>query len=44
MDKLIGMAMAPFFVLACLTIGYPIIRAVKRMKDGRLKRFLLISW
>jgi len=44
MEKFLGMALAPFFVLACLAIGYPIIRAVKRMKDCRLKRILLISW
>lgn len=35
----------PFFAAGCLLIGYPITWWVKnRMKDGKLKRFLLIRW
>ncbi len=40
----LAMAAKPFFVLACLVVAIPIKRAVQRMPDSRLKRFLLISW
>lgn len=41
-DRFWAQLVAPFFVLACLVIGYPITHYVRhKMKPGRLKRFLL---
>lgn len=41
-DKFWAQLLAPFFVLACLAIGYPITHFVRhKLKDGRLRRFLL---
>lgn len=37
-----AMLIKPFFLLACLVIGYPITHYVKhKMKRGRLRDFLL---
>ena len=49
MDRFLGAAavafIAPFFLALMLLIAWPIKRWVQtRMKDGRLKRFLLIRW
>jgi hypothetical protein len=35
---------APFGLVLMLAVAYPFKRYVQRMKDGKLKRFLLISW
>lgn len=45
-DRFWAQLVAPFFVLACLVIGYPITHYVRhKMQDGRLRRFLLdTSW
>jgi hypothetical protein len=40
-----GMALAPFMLFLFLLIAWPIKRLVQlKMKDGPLKRFLLIRW
>jgi hypothetical protein len=45
MDKFWVMAAAPFFLFGCLLIAWPIKRWVQvRMKDGPLRRLLLIRW
>jgi hypothetical protein len=44
MDRALGMALAPFFLLLCLLIAHPFKRAAERMKNGKLRRFLLIRW
>ena len=36
--------LAPFGLLLMLLIAMPFKRRVQRMKDGWLKRFLLIRW
>lgn len=42
MDVFWAMLLKPFFVLACLVIGYPITHYVRhKMKDGWLKQLLL---
>lgn len=33
-----------FILFGMLLVAWPIKRAVQRMPDSRLKRFLLISW
>lgn len=41
-DRFWAQLVAPFFVLACLVIGYPITHFVRhKMRHGRLRRFLL---
>jgi hypothetical protein len=36
---------APFFLFAMLLVAWPIKRWVQiKMKDGKLKRFLLFRW
>jgi hypothetical protein len=40
----LAMLMKPFILFGMLLIAWPIKRAVQRMPDGRIKRFLLISW
>lgn len=40
----LAMVFKPFIALGCLTVAIPFKRAVQRMKDGKIKRFLLISW
>ena len=42
--KFLAQALAPFMLLGMLLIAHPFKRAVERMKDGKLKRFLLIRW
>lgn len=37
-------AAAPFMLFLLLLIAYPFKQYVKKMKDCKLKRFLLISW
>jgi len=45
MDRFLAALLAPFFLLVMLLIAWPIKRWVQtRMKDGWLKRLLLISW
>jgi len=34
----------PFLLFLMLLVAYPLKCAIRRMKDGRLKRFLLFSW
>lgn len=42
MDVFWAMLVKPFFVLACLVVGYPITYLVKyKLRDGWLKRLLL---
>lgn len=42
MEMFWAMLIKPFFLLACLVIGYPITHYVKhKMKRGRLRDFLL---
>lgn len=42
MEVFLANLLKPFFVLACLAIGYPITHYVKhKMRNGRLRRFLL---
>lgn len=36
-----GQAIAPFLLFAMLLVARPFKRAAQRMKDGKLKRFLL---
>lgn len=36
-----GQALAPFALFVMLLIAWPFKQLVKRMKDGKLKRFLL---
>lgn len=39
------MALAPFMLFLMLLVAWPIKRLVQlKMKDGRLKRFLLFRW
>jgi len=40
----LAMVFKPFIALGCLLLALPIKRRVQRMKDSKLKRFLLISW
>lgn len=45
MDRFWAMAGAPFALFVMLLIAWPIKRWVQlRMKDGKLKRFLLTRW
>ncbi len=45
MDKFYAALLAPFMLFGMLLLAWPIKRWVQtRMKDGKLKRFLLISW
>lgn len=45
MDKFFAALVTPFMLAACLLIAWPIKRWVQtRMKDGPLRRFLLIRW
>lgn len=44
MEHFLSQAMAPFMLLGMLLIAYPFKWAVQRMRDCKLKRFLLISW
>lgn len=40
-----GMALAPFMLFLMLLVAWPFKRLVQRkMKDGRLKRLLLLRW
>lgn len=42
MDKFIGQALAPFFLVLCLLIAWPIKTLIRRhMPNGWLKRLLL---
>jgi hypothetical protein len=44
MEHVLIQAGAPFMLLLMLLIAYPFKRYVQKMKDCKLKRFLLISW
>lgn len=44
METFSRFVLAPFVCFGMLLIAYPFKRAVLRMKDGRIKRFLLIRW
>lgn len=45
MERFLSQALAPFVLFAMLLVAWPIKRWVElRMKDGKLKRFLLFRW
>lgn len=45
METFLAVLLSKFVLFGMLLIAWPIKRAVQRyMKDGKLKRFLLISW
>ena len=44
MEMMLAMIIKPFLVMGMLLVAYPVKRMVQKMKDGKLKRFLLISW
>lgn len=45
MSSFFGMALAPFMLFLMLLVAWPIKRLVQlKLKDSRLKRFLLLSW
>lgn len=44
MEMMLAMIFKPFIALGMLVIALPFKRMVQRMKDGKIKRFLLISW
>jgi hypothetical protein len=39
-----GILLSKWLLLLMLLIAHPVKRAVQRMPDSRIKRFLLISW
>lgn len=39
-----AVAASKFILLGMLVLAWPVKRAVQRMPDSKLKRFLLISW
>ena len=45
MTMFLAMFVKSFFLLACLTAAIPVVWLVRhKMRDGRLKRFLLFTW